>query len=233
MSPEGATRCEDIAWYHSIDLGNGVVTNGSDRTGPKVKRLHLPDSFEGKSVLDVGAWDGYFSFDAERRGAKRVLASDWYCWGGVKDRKAGFLYARETLGSQVEDQVIDVLDLAPERVGTFDVVLFLGVLYHMKHPLLALEKVASVCGDMLILETEVAHLPTRHPAVRYYLEGDDWCAPNIASLRAMLADVGFSRVEVVDRYTLPERLARQAKWLAEGKGFGALSRGRAVVHAWR
>lgn len=226
-------RFEEIGWYHSIDLGNGVVTDGSDRTAPKLRRLHLPDSLAGKSVLDVGAWDGFFSFEAERRGAARVLASDWYCWGGVKDRKAGFLYAREALGSQVEDRTIDVLDLSPETVGVFDVVLFLGVLYHMKHPLLALERIASVAGDLVVIETEVAHLPTRHPAVRYYLEGDDWCAPNVAALRAMLADVGFSRVEVVDRYSLGARIARQAKWLVEGRGWGALSRGRVVVHARR
>jgi tRNA (mo5U34)-methyltransferase len=235
MTPSATTTpYEQIRWYHSIDLGHGRVTPGKDRTAAKLARLRLPESFAGKTVLDVGAWDGFFSFEAERRGAERVVASDWYCWGGVKDRKAGFLYAREALGSGVEDADVDVLELSPERLGaSFDVVLFLGVLYHMRHPLMALERVASVTRELLVMETEIAHLPTRRPAVRYYLDGDDWCAPNLAALRAMLADVGFRRVEVVDRYSLPARVARQAKWLAEGRRLGGLARGRAVIHAWR
>jgi tRNA (mo5U34)-methyltransferase len=71
-----------IRWFHSIDLGNGVRTPGVDRTAQKLKRLTLPASLSGKTVLDVGAWDGFFSFEAERRGAKRVLATDHYCWSG-------------------------------------------------------------------------------------------------------------------------------------------------------
>ena len=68
-----------------------------------------------------------------------------YSWHGAGwGTKAGFTLAREALGSRVEDIDIDVMDLSPERVGTFDVVLFLGVLYHLRHPFLALERVASV-----------------------------------------------------------------------------------------
>jgi tRNA (mo5U34)-methyltransferase len=228
----------EIEWFHSIDLGGGVVTPGREgATAAKLRRLRFPESLVGRTVLDVGAWDGFFSFEAERRGAERVLATDWYCWSGPGwGTKDGFEYARGRLGSSVEDQEIDVLDLSPEAVGgQFDVVLFLGGLYHMRYPLLSLEKVASVTRELAIIETEVAHLLTRQPVVRYFLEGDDWCAPTLAACRAMLADVGFRRVEVIHRYSLPQRVGRAVKWrLQKGRGFfGSVGRGRAVIHAWK
>jgi tRNA (mo5U34)-methyltransferase len=226
----------ELTWFHTIDLGEGKVTPGKDNSPERLARIRMPESLAGRTVLDVGAYDGFFSFEAERRGASRVLATDSFMWGGHRDRKPAFDYARERLGSRVEDQVVDVLDLSPETVGgPFDVVLFLGVLYHMRHPLLALERIASVTGELLILETETAHLATRAPAVRYFLEGNDWCAPNEAAIRSMLADVGFRRVERVHRYSAPYRLARAARWKAreERPFWSSQSRGRAAFHAWR
>src|SRR5437588_8863504 len=120
---------DKLDWYHRMDLGHGVVTPGHDTTASKLRELDLPESLDGKTVLDIGAWNGFFSFEAERRGAKRVLAMDNECWlnpDGVYS-KAGFELARRALGSGVEDITLDVMDLSPERVGTFDVVLFLGV----------------------------------------------------------------------------------------------------------
>ena len=77
MSPEVLrARVGELKWHHSIDLGQRIVTPGQDNSPRKLARLNLPRSLEGKTVLDVGAWDGYFSFEAERRGAKRVLATD-------------------------------------------------------------------------------------------------------------------------------------------------------------
>src|SRR6187401_1004793 len=141
-------------WYQTIDLGEELVTKGVDDTPRRLATLGLPDSLAGLSVLDIGAWDGFFSFECERRGAARVVAADFYSWHGTGwGTKAGFTLAREALGSRVEDIDIDVMDLSPERIGTFDVVLFLGVLYHLRHPFLALERVASVTRDYLIVET--------------------------------------------------------------------------------
>src|SRR5204862_763819 len=129
-------RADGIRWWHSIDLGHGIVTRGVDAAqAERLSRLHLPSSLSGRSVLDIGAWDGFFSFEAERRGAARVVATDYYAWHGLGwgtgNGKAGFELARQTLRSRVEDVDIDVMELTPERIGTFDVVLFLGVLYHV------------------------------------------------------------------------------------------------------
>jgi len=229
------TQIDDIRWFHSIELPSGRTTPGYDDTPSKVHRLHLPD-LAGKSVLDIGAWDGFYSFEAERRGASRVLATDSFVWQGrTWGSKAGFEYAREALASRVEDQEIDVMDLSPDAVGTFDVTLCLGVLYHMKHPLLMLERVASVTDGLLILETETWHGVERYPVVRYFLDGDDWCAPNLHWLRAALREVGFRDIRVVWKVAAPLRLVRSARRAVRLRQniLHQLGRGRVVIHAWR
>jgi tRNA (mo5U34)-methyltransferase len=196
---------EAIPWWHQIDLGNGIITPGDDPTPTRLKHLKIPEDLTNLTVLDVGAWDGFFSFEAERRGARRVLATDSFCWGqGGWGTKAGFEFARRALGSRVEDRTIDPLDLNPETVGTFDLVLFIGVLYHMRHPLLALERIASVTNGMLILQTQVDLVAISRPAIAFY-EGSEfnndptnWCGPNPAAVLAMLRASGFERVEIVD-----------------------------------
>jgi len=224
-------------------LGNGIVTRGQSNNRRLLQKLDLPQRLDGLSVLDVGAWYGFFSFEAERRGARRVLATDYYCWSGPGwGTKAGFELARRALGSRVEDLEIDVPDLAPERVGVFDVVLFLGVLYHLRNPLQALERVFSVTGRHLILETHVDMLHCLRPACAFY-PGDElnrdptnWFGPNPSAVVAMLRAAGFGEVAVVHRpLTLPLRLARAAREAARGVArlIPAMSQGRLVVHAWR
>jgi tRNA (mo5U34)-methyltransferase len=195
------SRVAALRWFHRIDLGGGVVTEGIVDTANRLNLLDLPASLEGLTVLDIGAWDGFFSFECERRGAARVVAADYYSWHGPGwGTKAAFQLAREALGSSVEDLDIDVMDLSPERVGTFDLVLFLGVLYHLRHPLLALERVASVTGNQLILETVVDMVGFRRPAVAFYPDRDlnddptNWWGPNVPAVHAMLTSVGFQQV---------------------------------------
>lgn len=237
-------RVAQLRWHHSIDLGQGIVTPGQDNSARKLARLQLPDSFSGKTVLDVGAWDGFFSFEAERRGAKRVLATDSYSWNGSHDwgDKRGFDLAHEALKSKVEAMEIDVLELSPERVGTFDVVLFLGVLYHMKHPQLAVERVASVTSGMVVLETVVDMLNVGRAAMAYYpgdeLCGDNtnWCGPNPKAVVGMLKTAGFKRIEIVAG--LRPWWFRWAKGIyfkwKRGFRFSDLARtDRIVVHAWK
>jgi tRNA (mo5U34)-methyltransferase len=237
-------RVAEIRWHHSLDLGNGIVTEGQDNSAKKLKRLKLPESFAGKSVLDIGSWDGFFAFEAERRGAGRVLATDSFVWRGGCEwaDKSGFDLAKAALGSKVEELEIDVLDLSPESVGVFDVVFFLGVLYHMKHPLLSLERVASVTRDLVVIETVVDMLSYRRPAIAYYggdelaLDSTNWCAPNPAGLEAMLKTAGFRRVEIVsDVRPLWFRVAKAAYywWKRDHQFWSAVRTDRVVVHAWK
>jgi tRNA (mo5U34)-methyltransferase len=240
------TRVDALRWYHTIDLGQGVVTRGVDDTPLRLARLDFPASLSGLSVLDVGAWDGFFSFEAERRGASRVVAADHYSWHGTgwgtANGKAGFELARTALGSRVEDVDIDVMELSPERVGTFDVVLLLGVLYHLRHPLLALERIASVTRALLILETVVDMVGVPRPAMAFYPDaelGDDptnWWGPNVAAVHGMLHSTGFQQVRTVT--SLPSTPYRAARALAHGlKGKNQVARSfrqdRAVFHARR
>jgi tRNA (mo5U34)-methyltransferase len=246
MTPnrEGLQReVQSIRWYHQIDLGQGIVTPGVDNSPRKLQRVGLPERLDGKTVLDIGAWDGFFSFEAERRGAKRVLATDHFSWSGEGwGTKRGFELARRVLGSRVEDMDIDILELSPQKVGTFDVVLFLGVLYHMRHPLLALEKVASVTAGCAIIETVSGLLWCRQPAIPFYpgseLNNDpsNWCAPNPPALKALLTTAGFKRVEVIAGVrSFAFRLAKGIYYRCK---FGAPLRDqvrtdRVVVHAWK
>ena len=95
-----------IKWWHAIDLGHGIVTPGPDPTPARLTELQIPHDLTGLSVLDVGAWDGFFSFEAERRGAARVLATDSFCWGqGGWGTKAGFELAIETRDDSVVDRL--------------------------------------------------------------------------------------------------------------------------------
>jgi len=240
-------RVAAVDWFHTIELAPGIVTTGFDDTRERLEILEIPADLSGRTVLDIGAWDGFFSFESERRGAARVLAADSYAWderqGGSK---RGFELARAALKSGVEDIEIDVMDLSPERVGRFDLVLCLGVLYHLRHPLLGLERVASVTKGQLILETHVDLTWTRRPAMAFYptkelnYDSTNWWGPNPAAVGSMLRDVGFRDVRMITPRSLAYRAARAAprlpayvRFLAKNhvRPQGAFSHGRAVFHA--
>ncbi|MEG4806547.1 DUF1698 domain-containing protein [Microcoleus sp. F8-D3] len=212
-------------WFHCINLGNGIITPGWSKTSSPANEqfIGLPENLEGLTVLDIGAFDGFYSFAAERRGASRVLATDDFAWKA--GHKKGFNLARQVLDSRVEDKQIDVLEHSPDKIGVFDLVLFLGVLYHMRHPLLALERVASVCKKQLILETHVDMLDCEKPAMAFYPGtelGEDptsWCGPNPPMVKGMLETVGFQKVEVV---------STSSSFLC-----GSSVSTRMVFHAWR
>jgi tRNA (mo5U34)-methyltransferase len=222
----GPTGC------HSIDLGYGVVTpGGSGDTSRSLRRLALPEDLTGKTVLDIGAWDGYYSFECERRGAKRVVASDLFAWR--YGSKAGFDLARAALGSRVEDMEIDVFDISPDTVGMFDIVLFLGVLYHLRDPFLGLAHAASVTRELLVIETHVDLLDLGRPAIALYpgkeLNDDatNWCGPNVSALFGMLETVGFD----ADLVNLEPQVSDEDWLRATGTGNGTQGSRRAVLHA--
>lgn len=241
MDPQ-ALRAEvaQLGWWHRIDLGHGIVTPGSDDSPRKLARLGMPADLTGKSVLDVGAWDGFFSFEAERRGASRVVAIDASWTGGDGGpTKYGFNLAHRALGSKVEAHHMSVYDLDPARLGTFDVVLFLGVLYHVRDPMGSLDRVRSVTRGVAIIETETDMLWTGRPAMGFYpgaeLNADpsNWFGPNIPALLGMARAAGFGGARVHSKSSLVHRAGRAWRhWRAHGTPvWHTLQRGRCVVHA--
>ncbi len=196
-----------LNWCHTIDLGNGLVTPGAVSLDILKAQAGVifSEPIEGKSVLDIGCWDGYHSIEAARRGAKSVLATDDFVWRTGLTKRRNIEIAVELTALSVKVKQIDVLDISPETVGVHDVVIFVGVLYHMRHPLLAMEKAASVCSDLLIVETQIDAANEARPAMIFYpgreLADDptNWWGPNIPCVEAMLRDQGFPWI----RYTQP------------------------------
>jgi tRNA (mo5U34)-methyltransferase len=239
-------RVSAVNWFQKMELPYGIITNGEVEPNRTLRRLRLPESFAGREVLDIGAWDGFYSFEAKRRGAARVLATDSFAWSGEGDwtTQAGFLLAREALSLDVEAQFIDVMELSPESVGMFDDVLFIGVLYHLRDPITALERVASVTRDRLFFETETSlswlpspataiYYPSRLKAPRGAVDTSNCYAPNPAALRSMLRAVGFGDIRIVYRQSLPWRVARSAVLGLRGNA-GWLNRFRSqriLIHA--
>ena len=238
-----AKLVSSIKWFHCINLPDGTITPGIDRNHGKLKHLHMPADMSGKTFLDIGAWDGFFSFEAERRGASRVLATDSFVWQGKVPgySKEGFLAARKLLNSKVEDLDIDPLEVSPSSLGMWDIVLCAGVLYHLKHPWMLLQQAASVTRELLIFETCTDLRFTNKPGIALYpadeLDGDhtNWCAPNLAAIRAMLRDCGFSKIDVVYHSGIlaalrlwPEKFLKYHQSI-----FTSIKRGRAVTHARR
>ena len=209
-----------MRWFHEIDLGDGVLSPGWIRRDKVARqaRLMFDRPLAGKSVLDIGCWDGAYSIEASQRGAARVLATDHFawsdaCWG---DRRCAEL-ALAHRAPDVELMDVEVSGLTVERVGQFDVVLFCGVLYHLRHPLAVLEQVAALAREVLVLETRLVAPFSRKPMLRFFpgaeLDNDpsNWWAPNRAGMEAMLRDVGFRSV----RFTRPDRRFRRGLFHAE------------------
>ena len=132
-----------LRWRHRISLPDGTVTPGVQDSPALLKRLQLPEDLSGKTVLDIGCSDGFYSFECERRGASRVLAVDNYS-SPLIDSPSGFHMAHALLHSKVEFRQADLFSLNPDKDGCFDIVLFLGVLYHLRHPLLGLESISKL-----------------------------------------------------------------------------------------
>ncbi len=181
---QSQARVDRIPWYHEFDFGGGVrarssappeMVAGHRRVWAFIERELDAIDFRGKTVLDIGCWDGYWSFYAERRGARAVLATDDFSqnWSSAD----GITLAKELLGSKVEivrDQSIYNL----KRLGrTFDVVLCLGVFYHLWDPFVGFAEVRHCChpGSVVAIEGNVsygmpphsAYFTARYPHSRY------------------------------------------------------------------
>lgn len=224
-------------WFHSFDFADGTRFDGIKPLASLKKEaaLILPPSLAGKRVLDIGAWDGFFSFQAEQRGAAEVLATDHFCWSGSGwGDKRGFDHVHARLGSQVRSIDLEVTDHDPAQLGQFDLVLLLGVLYHVTDPYRTLEAAARMSRDQLVIETVVAMRSEPVPAMRLFteleLDGDptNFWAPNILALREMCRRFGFTRFQ-----TLPDKLDRPSRrrWTLPFRPDNRYR--RAIFHAWR
>ncbi len=188
-------------WYQRIRLGEGVYTPGPMDSEEKLRLIQLPEDLRGKSVLDVGCNEGFFAFEAERRGAAYVLAVD----SDARARKK-FHVVKRLLKSNVEFLFLDVADLDVRKIGQFDVTLFLSVFHHLKDPFSALDRVAAVTGEMAIMEFLVAGMKgagAEAPPlmIRRTREGPKrGLIPTRAYLVERLQQSGFAKVDIIASY---------------------------------
>jgi tRNA (mo5U34)-methyltransferase len=201
-------RIQSYFWWHSIDLGSGLTTPGhisAARMAIRHDETFGPLALEGKSVLDVGTWNGGFSVEAARRGAARVVGLDHATWHNPLFRgRCTFDLVNRATGLRIEPQDVDLddprLDLGP--LGSFDIVLFLGVFYHLRNPLSALREVANRATEVLVVETHIQRTISRRPSMRFYpadeLNADpsNWWGPNEACMLELLKGLGFPRIDV-------------------------------------
>jgi len=245
--------------YDGAQPNRWAPTNGPSDNALVAMRTHQanmdlvfpPKVVLGKSVIDIGSYNGQWAFAAEERGASRVMAVDSYCWkigkvSGAKeadrtsnDKSAcqpkGFHIIRAAKRSKVEAAVIDFYDISPENVGHFDVVNYLGVLYHEPHPYKCLEIMANITNKVLIVDTHLDFDDLDVPAMGFYpgfeLKGDynNWNGINTVLLTSMLKGLGFEKVVVTAKQHYPA---------SDNAGFSAVCNhpgrcGRILVHAWR
>lgn len=219
-------------WYHKIELPGGVTTPGWAPIAPETYRI--PDDMTGMRVLDVGSWDGYWAFEALKRGAKEVLAiddfSDYLGSLESEDRKAWgtFDLCRDALGYSPEvcqRQELSVYEATADRIGRFDVVFFFGTLYHLRYPLLALDLLSSVCDKEIFIETAILDdfspyqgglgkgYPGAQPVMEFYPNTEygnnitNWWAPSLSCLGLLTMASGFGNVEVWKLTDNPQELS--------------------------
>lgn len=206
-------------WYHSFELPDGTVIEGVNTLQTlrdRFSRFPIPADLTGKRVLDIGAWDGWFSFEAERRGAS-VVAVDCV-------EIPNFLDMHARLNSRVDYRILDFYELPSAGLGRFDYVIFSGVLYHLKHPLLALEIVCALATDVAIVESFVIdgddwqqHVEEM-PVMEFYEtdelgdQFDNWIGPTVGCIMAMSRAAGFARVDLLRATGANAAVACHRRW---------------------
>jgi tRNA (mo5U34)-methyltransferase len=203
-------------WVHSIDLGKGIVTPGIwGPPNPMILGALGDIDFTGKKVLDIGCWDGLWSFEAERRGAREVVATDCVAqrWGGTET----FELARDALSSRVRylpNVSISKLDQQLLEKN-FDVVIFCGIFYHLKNPLLALAQLRKATreGGVLLVEGDVIALSDKSHARfmyrdRHHRDPSNWWLPTTRCLREWIE---CSYFQVLKEYRAPAPSSRRER----------------------
>jgi len=208
------------SWYHTLDLGHGVVTTGMFDHRPAVDRYLLPATLAGQRCLDVGTMDGFWAFEMERRGAAEVVAIDeenpealdWPIAQRIKREKvldetkaARFAIASTALGSRVERIARSVYDLGSD-LGEFDLIFCGDLLLHLKDPVTAVERMRSVCRGSTIVCNPIKRFRFSRRRPLAELDGIDefqWWVTNLACLERLMLAAGFARVSIGSPFALP------------------------------
>ena len=206
-------------WYHRIELPGGIVTSGLNPQ--RVEAFRVPQDLSGKRVLDVGAWDGFWTFEALKRGAREAVAIDDFSdfLGSLRPEQRHawktFDLCREALGygeERCKRIEINLYDIDEKKLGgKFDMIFFFGTLYHLRHPLLGLDKLSAVCepGGQIIVESHVSDDYSAYRGLGRGYVGDqmvaeffptkeldvnptNWWGPTLACMKGMLLAAGFS-----------------------------------------
>ncbi len=236
LSPEAQAlqdRVDRIEWYHTIDLGNGVVTPGWFDLRPHLSQYPLPARLDGLRVLDVATFDGFWAFEFARRGAAEVVALDIDSFAEVdmaprlrrlKDPEyftrqtgEGFRLCQQALGTNVRREVLNVYDLSPERLGKFDLVFVSDLLLHLMNPMKALNNIASVTrGYAVIADVYNPNLPERERLMSYQggVTHNIWWSISYGALEQMVHDAGFTRVELKNKFLTGYRGMKPILWHA-------------------
>jgi tRNA (mo5U34)-methyltransferase len=235
-----------VYWHQRWQIFDGIYTPGKNPIDQMCADLELPEDLSGKRVLDIGAWNGCLSFECERRGAREVIAL-----GPESPEVTGFSRLREALGSTRTHYLPgSAYDLNPEKLGYFDVVLFCGVLYHLRYPLLGIDNIRRVCTGEVFVETLVSDVqvllhepkglrkvllrqlspPLAKGSLWQFFRGDElhqdpsnWFAPNALAVQEAFASAGFDMqiLKTDGRATLRGRIRHGVpEFLTIGSGEG-------------
>ncbi len=242
MTGEHRELAEEVArfgWYHTMELADGVVTEGMFDHRPALERYMLPGDLSGLRCLDVGTMDGFWAFEMERRGAAEVVATDvaevddldWPLhWRRRVEptldetKAARFELARSALGSNVRRVERSVYELDFD-LGEFDLIFCGDLLVHLKDPVSAIERVRRVCRGSAIICNPITEFRfgRRLPLARF--DGIDefqWWLLSESSIERMMIATGFARVQRGPRFRLQARAGGSWKGLrAVMRGFAA------------
>jgi len=214
-----AEQAQQYGWYHTLDLGGGVVTKGMFDHRPAIDRYLLPSDCSGMRCLDVGTMDGFWAFEMERRGAAEVVAVDiddpnrldWplSLRSTVKtlDETKGdrFQLARRALGSNVTRILRSVYELDTD-LGSFDLIFCGDLLVHLKDPITAVENIHKVCGGSAVICNPVVRFRfgRRRPLAEFDgIDNFQWWLLTETAMERMMRAAGFTRVDVGAAFELP------------------------------
>lgn len=197
LTEEEKKEIDKIYWWHTFRFSDDVATKGFVDSKYYVSG-YLMDTvdFKGKSVLDIGCWDGFQLFYAESNGAARVVGLD-----KVDERPGGTAgrdFAKRKLQSKAEWKEMSIYNVSEESVGQFDIVMMYGVLYHLVHPMLGIERACSVAKNTILLSTHYLESEDNFPWVVLYPGTEladcfgNWSGPNLPWIRHALDLQGFT-----------------------------------------